>query len=35
MKNQMLFHLNFFLYLQNHTFKTQPHEGISSNCVDV
>lgn len=25
----------FPLYLQNHTFKTQPHERISFNCVDV
>ena len=27
--------LEFFLYLQNHTFKTQPHERISFNRVDV
>lgn len=25
----------FFLYLQNHTFKTEPHERISFNCVEV
>lgn len=31
----MLLHWSFFLYLQNHTFKTQPHERISFDCVDV